>query len=111
MAQRFNAKIYDSSRWKKVRKLAMERTVRTLDGRLCPPFMCERCFERGKLVPAELVHHIKHLTPQNVNDPMICYGLDNLMRVCRDCHAEIHYPSDYTPRVSFDSEGNVVKLG
>ena len=89
----------------------MKATVRTLDGRICPPGMCERCFERGKLVPAEIVHHIVHITETNINDPSVTLSFGNLMRVCRDCHAELHYcGSGYTPRVSFDENGRVIPL-
>lgn len=89
----------------------MKATVRTLDGRICPPGMCEKCFERGKLVPAEIVHHIVHITETNINDPSVTLSFGNLMRVCRDCHAELHYSgSGYTPRVSFDENGRVIPL-
>lgn len=74
--------------------------------------MCERCFERGRLVPAEIVHHIQHLSPENIGDPEVSLSFGNLMRVCRDCHAELHYPDQsYTPRVSFDENGRVIPIG
>ena len=73
--------------------------------------MCERCFERGRLVPAEIVHHIQHLSPENIGDPEVSLSFGNLMRVCRDCHAEFHYTDQsYTPRVSFDENGRVIPL-
>ena len=89
----------------------MSSTVMSSDGRICPPGMCERCFERGRLVPAEIVHHIRHLSPENIGDPEVSLSFGNLMRVCRDCHAELHYPDQsYTPRVSFDENGRVIPL-
>ena len=89
----------------------MSSTVTSSDGRICPPGMCERCFERGRLVPAEIVHHIQHLSPENIGDPQVSLSFGNLMRVCRDCHAELHYQSQsYTPRVSFDENGRVIPL-
>ena len=89
----------------------MSSTVMSSDGRICPPGMCERCFERGRLVPAEIVHHIQHLSPENIGDPEVSLSFGNLMRVCRDCHAELHYPDQsYTPRVSFDENGRVIPL-
>ncbi len=89
----------------------MSFTVTSSDGRICPPGMCERCFDRGRLVPAEIVHHIQHLSPENIGDPEVSLSFGNLMRVCRDCHAELHYPDQsYTPRVSFDENGRVIPL-
>ena len=52
--------------------------------------LCELCLKRGMYTPADTVHHIKHITPNNINDPSITLNTDNLMALCRDCHAEIH---------------------
>lgn len=102
--------LYKSKAWKRARDAYMRKPIRMDDGRICPPGMCERCFERGVLVPAEIVHHIVWLTPQNVDDPRIALDESNFMRVCRDCHAEIHYPDEYTPRVRFDENGRAIPL-
>ena len=50
------------------------------------------------------------LTPDNVNDPSVTLDERNLMRVCRDCHAEIHYPDEFRQRVAFDENGRVIPL-
>ena len=110
MARDFARKVYRGKRWERARSVAMSRQVKMDDGRVCPPYMCEMCFQRSIMKTAEIVHHKVHLSRDNIDDPEICYGLDNLMRVCRDCHAEVHYPDDYRPRVAFDSDGNVVPL-
>lgn len=52
--------------------------------------LCEQCLKRGLYTPADTVHHIVHLTPDNIGDPSITLNPSNLMAVCRDCHAEIH---------------------
>ena len=52
--------------------------------------LCEVCLRRGQYVPADTVHHIKHITPQNITDPTITLSFSNLMAVCRNCHAELH---------------------
>ena len=52
--------------------------------------LCELCLKRGMYTPADTVHHIKHITPNNINDPSITLNTDNLMALCRDCHAEMH---------------------
>jgi len=46
--------------------------------------LCEQCKSEGKLVPAELVHHIKPLADGGTNDP------DNLESLCWSCHSRHH---------------------
>lgn len=87
------------------------RSIVDTDRGLCPPGMCERCFSRGVLKPAEIVHHVIHLTPSNITDPNVSLAFSNLMRVCRDCHAELHNPYCFEQRVAFDENGRVVPLG
>ena len=71
--------------------------------------ICERCYnEKGILVPAEIVHHIKHVTAKNVNNPDITMGYDNLMAVCRNCHAELH--SNRKHRYIVGENGKVIAL-
>lgn len=72
-----------------------------------PPKMCERCFKRGYLTPAKVVHHITWLNPENINDPHVTLGYSNFMRLCQDCHAAVHAHEDES-RVMFDEHGNVV---
>lgn len=52
--------------------------------------LCEICWSKGIVNPAEIVHHIKPITPNNINDPRITLSFDNLQCVCRECHAHIH---------------------
>lgn len=47
------------------------------------PF-CERCFERGVIVPVEEVHHKKPLSEGGTHDR------DNLVALCKSCHSHIH---------------------
>lgn len=102
---------YHSSEWLRTREAYMNLPIRT-DRGICPPGMCERCFSMGVLRPANTVHHVTWLTPDNIGDPSVSLSFDNLMRVCMDCHAAIHSGlGEATPRVAFDSEGNVVPLG
>ena len=81
--------------------------------------MCERCAEMGRLTPADVVHHMVPLNPQNVNDPEISLNPEKLMALCYDCHTEVHkqlgigalgHQRIEEPRVGFDSEGNVIRL-
>ena len=75
----------------------------------CPPRMCEPCFEAGRLEPAAIVHHVTWLTPDNINDQYVTLSWDNLMRVCRDCHAAIHGDRPQQ-RVRFGENGEVLPL-
>jgi 5-methylcytosine-specific restriction protein A len=45
--------------------------------------LCEECQKRGKLVPAEEVHHIIPLSRGGSN------ATDNLMSLCKSCHSSI----------------------
>lgn len=75
--------------------------------RVVPPGMCERCFARGELRPAKVVHHIIHLSPENIDNPNISLSFDNFQRLCQDCHAAVHAGTSES-RVTFDEMGNVV---
>ena len=52
--------------------------------------LCEECLKQGLIEPAEIVHHIVHLTPQNVDDPNISLSFDNLIALCAKHHAAEH---------------------
>jgi len=77
------------------------------DSMVVPPGMCERCFSMGELTPATLVHHLEHLTPENIDDPDVALSYGNLQRLCVDCHAAVH-AGQSAPRVTFDETGNVI---
>ena len=66
--------------------------------------LCERCKERGMIVPAEEVHHKIKLTPQNINDPKIALSWSNLIALCKDCHMKVHQKAK---RWTVDENGNV----
>jgi 5-methylcytosine-specific restriction endonuclease McrA len=106
----FAHKFYHSAAWQKVRAFVWDRAHG----------LCERCMERGECKPADVVHHIIPLTPENMGDPDISLNPDRLMALCHDCHTEVHHMLGVgemgarrkeEPRVGFDEEGNVVRLG
>lgn len=74
MARDFAKSFYDSKEWINTRDYVLRR-----DKYLC------RC---GR--PATEVHHIIHLSPQNIGDVSITMNPDNLISLCRDCHFEEH---------------------
>ena len=92
---------YHSPAWERVRAQALARDHG----------LCQRCMSLGIVTPAVIVHHKTYLTPANVNDPHVTLGLDNLMSVCRECHAIIHgfYHASTREDVAFDADGNLVR--
>lgn len=70
--------------------------------------LCEMCLLKGRYVPGDTVHHIIHLTPDNINNPEISLSWDNLMLLCRDCHADIH--SRKSRRFVVKDDGEVICL-
>jgi 5-methylcytosine-specific restriction endonuclease McrA len=62
--------------------------------------------ERGLMVPAEIVHHKVHLTPENINDPSVSLAWENLEALCRECHAEEH--TGHPKRFKVDENGRII---
>lgn len=96
---------YNSPAWKSTRVSYMKKAGG----------LCERCLKKGLYTPAEIVHHIVWLNEQNVHDPKIALGFDNLMAVCRQCHEEIHHDAindaknkNHVRRYKVDAEGHVI---
>ena len=75
MARSFSRSFYDSHEWEQVRAYVLMRDRYT----------CQRC---GK--PAQEVHHIIHLTPDNIWDVNISLNPNNLISLCRADHFLIH---------------------
>ena len=76
----FAAAFYKSKAWKACRDSYMD----SRSG------LCEECLARGVYSPAEIVHHIIELTPENIKDPEVALSWSNLRAVCRECHAAAH---------------------
>ena len=91
----FARTFYHSKAWKAVREAAVSR-----DGGLC-----RDCLQKGLYRPAEEVHHIEPLTPQNISDPRIALSLDNLVSLCRECHKARHRPE--LDRYTVDEYGRI----
>lgn len=101
MAREFASKFYKSKAWKQARQAYF--TMRH--------GLCERCLENGRYVPGEIVHHKIHLTPSNINNPVISLGFNNLELLCRECHAKEHSGApSFEPRVQFDGDGNLLPI-
>lgn len=104
MARDFARAFYNGKAWKKCRAAYISHR-RSLDGG-----MCETCHER----PGYIVHHKQELTPENINDPDIALGFENLKYDCLECHNKEHGKNkDEIPglvRYTFTSEGEMVVL-
>lgn len=103
MAREFSRKFYKSKEWLKVREAVLMR-----DRYLCQD--CGRC--------AEEVHHIIHLTPENIYDVSVSLNMDNLVSLCHLCHGERHkgerakgrqaHQDDEPYQYTFDSNGQLI---
>lgn len=92
MAREFAKAFYNSAAWKHTSKAYAASKF----------YLCEKCGHEGYIV-----HHKKHLTPANINNPEITLSWDNLMYLCLECHNRIHGKQD--ERVAlFDSNGNMI---
>lgn len=93
-AERF----YKSKAWQKCRREYM----RAAGG------LCEVCLSNGRVTPGVIVHHINHVSPDNITDPSVLFNWDNLQLVCRDCHARLH--SGTERRYEVDELGRIAPL-
>lgn len=75
MARDFAKAFYKSREWQEVRELIRKRDR----------YLCKHCGQYG-----EEVHHIIHLTPENIWDEKITLNPSNLELLCRECHKKEH---------------------
>lgn len=78
--QKYAERFYKSQQWQAARDAAIKRDA----------YLCRDCYTAGRITPAEEVHHITEITPENINDPAITLNLDNLISLCRECHKARH---------------------
>lgn len=93
MAKEYALSFYKSKEWIKCRNGFMKSKN----------YICERC---GGV--AYIVHHKKHITPLNINNPHITLAWDNLQALCHDCHNAVHGSNACINGVSFDSNGDLI---
>lgn len=78
--QKWAESFYKSQSWQKCRKAYYKKAAG----------LCELCLLKGIIKPGEIVHHKIELTKNNIGNPNVTLSFDNLMLVCRDCHAQLH---------------------
>ena len=101
MAAPWAKKFYESRAWRENSRAYLA----SVDG------LCERCRAAGKLVPAVIVHHRIHLTPERMNDPQLTMAWDNLEALCQECHnREPFAADDAQQRYAFGPDGSLLAV-
>ena len=86
MAELWAKKFYNSKEWRALR----ERLI------IEAHFLCSECGEDYLKDSAQLIgHHIKELTPANVQDVSISLNPANIKIICRRCHDKIHHRFEF----------------
>ena len=91
----FARKFYKSQAWKQCRAGYLKKVAG----------LCERCYAKGLIVPATMVHHKVYISPENIDDPNVTLNWDNLEALCNDCHAAEH--ATLIKRYKVDEYGRV----
>ncbi|MBQ6519466.1 MAG: HNH endonuclease [Anaerolineaceae bacterium] len=98
MAAPWTKGFYTSKAWKQNSKAYLA----SVDG------LCERCRAAGRLVPAVIVHHRIHLTPELMHDPNMTMSWSNLEALCQDCHNKEHFREKTEQRYAFGPDGSLI---
>lgn len=96
--KKYAEKFYKSREWQAVREEYAKSKA----------YLCEDCLERGLITPGEIVHHIRHITKDNLRDPAITLNPANLRLLCRSCHERAHRRPDTPKRYTVDEQGHVI---
>ena len=92
---------YHSAAWLKCRAAY----IKSVNG------LCERCMSRGIYKPGYIVHHKRHISPENISDPSILLSWDNLEYLCIDCHNQVHAHQDQiNKRYEVGNDGKIFIL-
>lgn len=70
---------YQNTQWRKMRDCYIKEHP-----------LCDECLKKGKITPAEDVHHIRSPFKKGEINWALLLDEDNLMSLCKNCHAEIH---------------------
>ena len=96
MAKEYAKKFYHSSAWIGTSKAYAASRF----------YICEIC---GRPAKQYVVHHKKHLTPENINNPFVALNWDNLQLLCLECH-NVEHGHKNGRKVLFDEQGQVVGI-
>ena len=95
MAKEYAKNFYNSKSWKETQRAYLKKMFYT----------CEVCG-----YAANTVHHIIHITPENINDINITLNFENLMAVCEDCHNKKHKSKKRERRYTFNENGDIIYI-
>ena len=93
----YAAAFYHSRQWQELRDVILKRDA----------YLCRDCLIQGRIQPAEEVHHVQEITPQNIHDPAVTLNADNLISLCRECHRKRHGTAVQCKRYEVDAAGRV----
>lgn len=89
---------YNTEPWLSVRQAFIADRI-GIDGGLCQECGADLGY---------IVHHRTELTPDNINDPDICFSFTNLEYVCLNCHNKIHGIAAPGEKIKFDEAGEPI---
>jgi 5-methylcytosine-specific restriction protein A len=77
---------------RKLRQTAYQNTAwrKERDNYLREHPLCEKCLEKGKITPAQDIHHKKSPFKNGEINWNLLYDVNNLMSLCKECHGNIH---------------------
>ena len=75
-------KAYNNTEWRKLRDIYIKEHP-----------LCEDCLDKGKVVPAEDVHHIRSPFQNGECNKALLLDYNNLMALCKQCHNKRHNPN------------------
>ena len=75
-------KAYNNPEWRKLRDIYIKEHP-----------LCEDCLDKGKVVPAEDVHHIRSPFQNGECNKALLLDYNNLMALCKQCHNKRHNPN------------------
>lgn len=94
----FAKKFYKGKAWQRVRDYCIRRDA----------YLCQDCLKKHIYKPADEVHHIVELSPENIDDPDISLNPDNLVSLCKECHQARHH--EHQRRYKVDEFGRVTTI-
>ena len=75
-------KAYNNTEWRKLRDTYIKEHP-----------LCEDCLDKGKVVPAEDIHHIRSPFQNGECNKALLLDYNNLMALCKQCHNKRHNPN------------------
>lgn len=81
-------KAYNNTEWRKLRDIYIKEHP-----------LCEDCLDKGKVVPAEDVHHIRSPFQNGECNKALLLDYNNLKALCKECHAARHNHTENKPTI------------